>query len=183
MAGLVGWGTDMKKCLCVLPFAALLATSAAQAEPATLQDLISQHAAANGIPDALVHRIVKRESNYNPQAVGRGGALGLMQIKHATARGMGYTGSASGLLDADTNLTYAVPYLAGAYRVAGGNQDRAVAYYASGYYYVAKRLGLTKTVARGTLPTVRYAAAAQVDQSASVAPAATPDTQVLAEMR
>ena len=49
----------------------------------------------------------------------------------------------AGLLDAETNLTYAVKYLAGAYRTAGGNQDRAVSYYASGYYYAAKRQGLT----------------------------------------
>jgi soluble lytic murein transglycosylase-like protein len=173
----------MKKYRCLLPFAALLAVSTAQAEPAGLQDLIAQHAAANGLPDTLVHRVVKRESNYNPRAVGRGGALGLMQIKHATARGMGYTGSASGLLDADTNLTYAVRYLAGAYRVAGGNQDRTVAYYASGYYYVAKRLGLTKTVAQGRLPTMKYATATPVDQSASTAPAVVSDTQVLADMR
>ena len=173
----------MKKYRCLLPFAALFAVSTAQAEPAGLERLIAQHAAANGLPDTLVHRVVKRESNYNPRAVGRGGALGLMQIKHATARGMGYTGSASGLLDADTNLTYAVRYLAGAYRVAGGNQDRAVAYYASGYYYVAKRLGLTKTVAQGSLPTTRYATATTVDQSASLAPTVVSDTQVLADMR
>ncbi len=57
-----------------------------------------------------------------------------MQIKHATARGMGYAGPASGLLDAETNLTYAVRYLAGAYRAAGGNAGRAVSYYASGYH-------------------------------------------------
>ena len=30
-------------------------------------------------------------------------------------------------------MTYAVKYLAGAYRAAGGNPDRAVALYASGY--------------------------------------------------
>jgi soluble lytic murein transglycosylase-like protein len=65
-----------------------------------------------------------------------------MQIRYDTAQGMGYTGPASGLLDANTNLTYAVPYLANAYRVAGGNQDRAVALYAGGYYYVAKRKGM-----------------------------------------
>jgi soluble lytic murein transglycosylase-like protein len=34
-----------------------------------------------------VHRVIMRESRYNPRAVGHGGALGLMQIKHATARG------------------------------------------------------------------------------------------------
>jgi soluble lytic murein transglycosylase-like protein len=70
------------------------------------------------------------------------GNLGLMQIRHATARGMGYRGSAAGLLDANTNLTYAVPYLASAYRVAGGNAERALSLYASGYYYEAKRKGL-----------------------------------------
>jgi soluble lytic murein transglycosylase-like protein len=30
-------------------------------------------------------------------------------------------------------MTYAVRYLAGAYRVAGGDEDRAVALYARGY--------------------------------------------------
>ena len=59
---------------------------------------------------------------------------------------MGYTGSAAGLLDADTNMTYAVKYLAGAYRVAGGNTNLAVHYYAAGYYYAAKAKHLARTV-------------------------------------
>jgi soluble lytic murein transglycosylase-like protein len=67
-----------------------------------------------------------------------------MQIRYDTARGMGYTGPASGLLDANTNLTYAVPYLANAFRVADGSPDRAVSLYAGGYYYVAKRKGLLR---------------------------------------
>ena len=62
-----------------------------------------------------------------------------MQIKLATARGLGYTGDANGLRDPDTNLTYAVKYLAGAYRAANGDHDRAVRYFAGGYYYVAKK--------------------------------------------
>ena len=62
-----------------------------------------------------------------------------MQIKLATARGLGYTGDAEGLRDPDTNLTYGVKYLAGAYRAANGDHDRAVHYYASGYYDAAKR--------------------------------------------
>jgi soluble lytic murein transglycosylase-like protein len=95
---------------------------------------IARHAQANGVPEHLVRRVIVRESRYNARAVGRGGAMGLMQIKHATARSMGYSGSAGGLLDAETNLTYAVRYLAGAYRAAGGNPNRAVAYYASGYH-------------------------------------------------
>ena len=94
--------------------------------------MIARHAAANGLPVSLVHRVVTRESGYNPRARNRG-ALGLMQIKYATARGVGYGGSPGGLLDPETNLTYAVRYLAGAYHAAGGNASRAVAYYASGY--------------------------------------------------
>jgi len=95
----------------------------------------------HGVPEALVHRVIQRESGYNPRAANRG-HLGLMQIRHDTARGMGYRGPASGLLDADTNLAYGVPYLANAYLVAGGNPARAISLYSRGYYYEAKRKGL-----------------------------------------
>jgi soluble lytic murein transglycosylase-like protein len=110
---------------------------------AEIDALVAGHAAANGVPVALVHRVIIRESRYNPRLVGKGGAMGLMQIKAATARGVGYNGSAAGLLEPQTNLTYAVRYLAGAYRLAGGNYDRAVSYYARGYYYAAKGKGQT----------------------------------------
>jgi hypothetical protein len=108
-----------------------------------LDALISRHAQMNGVPEALVHRVVIRESRYNARAIGRGGAMGLMQIKYSTARAMGYTGSPAGLLDPDTNLTYAVRYLAGAYRVAGGDSGRSVSNYARGYYAGAKRQGFS----------------------------------------
>ena len=111
-----------------------------------LDALIARHAAANGVPEELVRRVIKRESGGNPRVVSAGN-YGLMQIKLPTARAMGYTGSAAGLLDADTNMTYAVKYLAGAYKVAGGNIDRAVHYYAAGYYYAAKRRGVDTTLA------------------------------------
>jgi len=106
-----------------------------------LDSLISQHAAANGLPEAMVRRIIKRESGGRPGVISKGN-YGLMQIRLGTARAMGYQGSAAGLLDADTNMTYAVKYLAGAYHAAGGNPERAVHYYAAGYYYAAKSKGL-----------------------------------------
>jgi len=118
-------------------------------DKAAIDVLVAQHARAHGVPEALVHRVIRRESGYNPRALSRGN-FGLMQIRYATARGMGYQGPASGLLDANTNLTYAVPYLANAYKVAGGNHDRAVALYASGYYYEAKRKGLLQALRTGT---------------------------------
>jgi soluble lytic murein transglycosylase-like protein len=105
-----------------------------------LDALIRQHAAANNLPEDLVRRVIRRESGGNPRVVSAGN-YGLMQIKLQTARSMGYTGNAAGLLDANTNMTYAVKYLAGAYRLANGNHSRAVHYYAAGYYYAAKARG------------------------------------------
>ena len=122
-----------------LATAVTLLPHAAQAQRAQYDALVASHAQANGVPEALVHRVIVRESRYQPHLIGRGGTIGLMQIKLATARGLGYTGTAEGLRDPNTNLTYAVKYLAGAYRAAKGNPNRAVAYYASGYYYAAKR--------------------------------------------
>ena len=108
---------------------------------ASLDPLIAHYSQQYNVPEALVRRVIVRESNYNP-AARNGPYYGLMQISHATATGMGYRGSPAGLLDAETNLRYAVRYLAGAYVTAGGNQDQAVRFYARGYYYDAKRAGL-----------------------------------------
>ena len=112
----------------------------AHAQHAEYDALVAGHAQANGVPEVLVHRVIVRESRYRPALVGRGGTIGLMQIKLATARSLGYTGTEEGLRDPNTNLTYAVKYLAGAYRAANGDHRRAMAYYAGGYYYAAKRL-------------------------------------------
>lgn len=119
--------------------AGLTLPQAAFAGEAEYAEMVAAHARANGVPEALVHRVIMRESRYQPHLVGRGGTIGLMQIKLATARGVGYTGDAAGLRDPNTNLTYAVKYLAGAYRAANGDHARAVRYFAGGYYYAAKR--------------------------------------------
>jgi soluble lytic murein transglycosylase-like protein len=108
---------------------------------AKVNDLIARYAAHYDVPEGLVHRVVKRESGYNPGAR-NGPYYGLMQISAATARTMGYRGAAAGLLDPDVNLKYAVKYLRGAWIVGGYNQDAAMRHYARGYYYDAKRLGL-----------------------------------------
>jgi soluble lytic murein transglycosylase-like protein len=107
-----------------------------------LEARIAAHSQATGVPADLIHHVITRESRYNPGAVGPGGVYGLMQIKHGTARALGYAGSPSGLLDPETNLTYGVRYLAGAYKVANGNPTRAYSLFRSGYYYHAKRQGI-----------------------------------------
>jgi soluble lytic murein transglycosylase-like protein len=108
---------------------------------AELDHLILRYADAYDVPSSLIHRVVVRESGYNPRAR-NGPYYGLMQISYATAKSMGYQGSPGGLLDPETNLKYAVKYLRGAYIVGGGSQDQAVRLYARGYYYDAKRAGL-----------------------------------------
>ncbi|WOH79851.1 lytic transglycosylase domain-containing protein [Bradyrhizobium sp. BEA-2-5] len=125
---------------CLAAIALLASCASAQAQSrAQYEAMVAAEAQANGVPEALVHRVIMRESRYQPHLVGRGGTIGLMQIKLATARGVGYTGDAAGLRDPNTNLTYAVKYLAGAYRAANGDHARAVRYFAGGYYYAAKR--------------------------------------------
>lgn len=110
-------------------------------ETPELRALIQKYAAVHQIPESLLHRVIQRESGYN--AASRNGPYyGLMQILPQTARTMGYTGAPAGLLDAETNLNYAGRYLRGAWLVSGGDETAAVTWYAKGYYYEAKRLGL-----------------------------------------
>ncbi|WP_425085592.1 transglycosylase SLT domain-containing protein [Ruegeria profundi] len=137
----------------------LAACSNQPAEPLTrlypgetpeLRVMINETADANGVPRSLVHRVIQRESDYRP-SVRNGPYYGLMQILPATARQMGFRGQPSDLLDAQTNLTYAVKYLRGAWMVSDGNEPEAVMWYARGYYYEARnRCMLVATGLRDT---------------------------------
>lgn len=110
-------------------------------ETPEMRALIHKWAKIHDIPESLLHRVVQRESSYNP-AARNGPYYGLMQILPQTARQMGYDGPDAGLLDAETNLHYAGRYLKGAWMVSGHNESRAVMWYSKGYYYEAKRKGL-----------------------------------------
>ena len=110
-------------------------------ETPQMRSLIRKYARIHDIPESLLHRVIQRESDYNP-AARNGPYYGLMQILPQTARTMGYQGSPSGLLDAETNLRSAGKYLRGAWLVSHGSESRAVMWYAKGYYYEAKRQGL-----------------------------------------
>jgi soluble lytic murein transglycosylase-like protein len=116
----------------VFALAALALPAAAADERAALDPLIVQHAGANGMPVAFVRQVIRRESNFNPRAVDHGN-YGLMQIRLGTARALGYRGTAAGLLDPETNMTYGMRYLAGAYRAAHGNEARTLVLYSRGY--------------------------------------------------
>lgn len=51
--------------------------------------LVSQAAADTRIPESLLHAVIETESNYNPDAVSRKGAVGLMQLMPQTAQRYG----------------------------------------------------------------------------------------------
>lgn len=110
-------------------------------ETPELRALIEKYADEYDIPVSLLHRVIQRESGYNAGAR-NGPYWGLMQIMPQTARTMGHRGPASELLNPEVNLRYAGKYLRGAWLVARGSEDRAISWYAKGYYYEAKRLGL-----------------------------------------
>jgi len=112
-------------------------------ETPQLRALINRYSDHYGVPRSLTHRVIQRESRYRPEAR-NGPYFGLMQISPQTARGMGFRGTPHDLLDADTNLKYGVKYLRGAWMVADGSEERAVKWYARGYYYEAKKRGLLK---------------------------------------
>ncbi|MGI3168647.1 transglycosylase SLT domain-containing protein [Pseudooceanicola sp. C21-150M6] len=105
-------------------------------ETAELRVLVNKYADEYEVPRTLVHRVIQRESDYRPEAR-NGPYFGLMQILPATARGMGFQGEAHDLLDAETNLKWAVKYLRGAWLLSE-TEPEAVGWYAKGYYYEAR---------------------------------------------
>lgn len=99
----------------------------------SIRELIAKHAAENGVPFDLADAVVQIESRYRPN-VANGGALGLMQIKPATARELGFGGSAQELYTAETNLHFGMRYLALVYQKSGGDLCGTVMRYQSGAY-------------------------------------------------
>ncbi|KQV82853.1 lytic transglycosylase domain-containing protein [Rhizobium sp. Root1220] len=112
-------------------------------EKSAITKIIDKYSRIYQVPASLLHRVVHRESRYNPKAYNKRGYFGLMQIKYNTAKSMGYDGEPAGLFDAETNVKYAAKYLRGAWVVSDSSEDDAVRLYARGYYYDAKRKGLT----------------------------------------
>jgi len=98
-----------------------------------LPGIVTRYAKEYGVPVALAHAVVTVESNFRPHVTGRAGEIGLMQIKPATARMMGYSGSAKGLYDPETNIKYGMKYLAKAHELGGGDTCGTILRYNAGH--------------------------------------------------
>jgi soluble lytic murein transglycosylase-like protein len=132
--------------------------------------MIADFAVLHGVPESFVHRVVMRESRYNPRAM-HNHCFGLLQLKYQTARDMGYDGPPEGLLDPIVNLTYGIPYVANAYMLSGGNERRAIALYSAGYYYTAKHMNKLHDLRTASSKPATSGLAAKVYQTSSADPA------------
>ncbi|MGN6514009.1 MAG: lytic transglycosylase domain-containing protein [Lysobacteraceae bacterium] len=108
-----------------------LNTAAYQAE-------IAQAAKDYGVEEAVVRAIIHAESAFNPNALSRVGAQGLMQLMPATARRFG-VGNA---FDAGQNIRGGVQYLAWLLKRFNGNVALAAAGYNAGEGAVDKYGGV-----------------------------------------
>src|SRR5262245_27126880 len=95
--------------------------------------MVSRYAASYGVPAELAHAVIRVESNYHADALGRAGEIGLMQIKPDTARLMGYSGSEDGLYDPETNIKFGMKYLGIAHKLGGGTTCGTILKYNAGH--------------------------------------------------
>jgi soluble lytic murein transglycosylase-like protein len=103
-----------------------------------LETVIEEAAAAHGVSPHLVRAVVAAESAFDPLAVSRVGAQGLMQLMPATATRMGVTDS----LDPRQNVFGGAKYLSQLLTRFDGNVALALAGYNAGPAKVARYRGI-----------------------------------------
>lgn len=102
------------------------------------QSEIAAAAREYGVDEAVVRAIIHAESAYNPTALSRAGAQGLMQLMPPTARRFGVSDS----FDAAQNIRGGVQYLAWLLKRFNGNLSLAAAGYNAGEGAVDKHGGV-----------------------------------------
>lgn len=107
-------------------------------KPQTLDDIFEKAAQKYNVSVDLLKAIGKAESNFNPNAVSRCGAQGVMQLMPQTAASLGVTDS----LDPEQNIMGGAKYIAGLLKKYDGNTNLALAAYNAGSGNVAKYGGI-----------------------------------------
>jgi soluble lytic murein transglycosylase-like protein len=90
--------------------------------------IIEAAAKSHGVETALVHAVITAESGYNPRAVSRAGAQGIMQLMPDTARRFGVQNS----FDPTDNIHGGVKYLRELLTMFNGDKELALAGYNAG---------------------------------------------------
>jgi len=108
--------------------------------PADIQQLVLRTADKHRIDPYLVHAIIKTESDYNPHAVSRKGAMGLMQLIPSTAQLLGV----SDPFDPQQNIEGGVSYLKYLMQRFGGDVRLSLAAYNAGEKSVLRAGGVPR---------------------------------------
>lgn len=103
-----------------------------------IDNLIEEYSAKNGLDADFVKAVVRQESGFNPNAKSKCGAMGLMQLMPATAKGLGVTNA----FDAEQNIYGGTKYLKGLLDRFGNNKELALAAYNAGPNAVKKYNGI-----------------------------------------
>jgi soluble lytic murein transglycosylase-like protein len=103
-------------------------------QPPAFSQTVERIAAQHELPAALIHSVIKVESNYNPWAVSPKGALGLMQLIPSTARRFGV----SDAFDPVENIRGGAKYLKYLLDLYSGDYALTLAAYNAGEAAVAR---------------------------------------------